>query len=162
MLSPPQPSGVARRPLAVVPRLHLPRHCRRWAKRHARAVPQLPSVCCPKPTNRFAHRIAAGHHAVAVRKFNQATIHVSSRENAAQLGPCGLVGPIGRCTGSPASTSRPPSSRVADYLDRMMGDFPSARPIESPPTRLGATPAGWSGSITEAKFRDASFDDGLG
>ena len=153
--SPLQPPGVARQPLAVgaaSPSFLVT--VDDGQKRHARTVPQLPSVCCPKPTNRFAHRIAAGHHAVAVRKFNQATIHVSSRENAAQLALAGLVGPIGRCTGSPASTSRPPSSRVADYLDRMMGDFPSARPIESPLTRLGATPAGSSGSITEAKFRD--------
>ena len=62
-----------------------------------------PSAVLPetKPTG-FAHRIAASHHAVAVRKFNQATIHVSSRENAAQLALAGLVGPIGRCTGSPA------------------------------------------------------------
>ena len=32
-----------------------------------------------------AYRKAASHHAVAVRKFNEATVHLSWRENPAQL-----------------------------------------------------------------------------
>ena len=32
-----------------------------------------------------AYRKAASHHAVAVRKFNEATVHLPSRENTARL-----------------------------------------------------------------------------
>jgi hypothetical protein len=47
---PPQPPGVARQPLAVgaaSPSFLVT--VDDGQKRHARTVPQLPSVCCPKP-----------------------------------------------------------------------------------------------------------------
>jgi hypothetical protein len=64
-----------------------------WHARRPLSFPQ-------RAARNQAYRKAASHHAVAVRKFNEATVHLSSRENPAC--PSGLVGPIGRCTGSPA------------------------------------------------------------
>ena len=42
------------------------------------AMPEAKSAALPIA-------LATSHHAVAVRKFNEATVHLSSRENAAQL-----------------------------------------------------------------------------
>src|SRR5215471_6218577 len=45
----------------------------------------FPQRAARSKINRLADCIATSHHAVAVRKFNEATVHLSSRENAARL-----------------------------------------------------------------------------
>jgi hypothetical protein len=47
--------------------------------------PPGPQRVARNKVNCFAYCFAASHHAVAVRKFNEATVHLSSRENAARL-----------------------------------------------------------------------------
>jgi len=62
-------------------------------------MPAGPSAVLPetKPTALpIALRLVT--HPVAVRKFNEATGHCFLARERGAAGPCGLVGPIGRCT----------------------------------------------------------------
>ena len=71
------------------------------------SFPPVPQLCCPKPNHRFAYRIAASHHAGSRQEIQRGNCSCFLAREHGTAGPCGLVGPIGRRTESPAFTSRP-------------------------------------------------------